>query len=308
MEGSRADWTPLRRTAPRVRSHASLLSTSVGMVLFLCGAVLMGVDVPDAPPNVQVSFAASLLVGGLLMVLQGEHRWLRRLQHGAFGNLPDWEWDFGWNRRASSGERWRESIHTGVALLLITGFLVPIHLLLLGDRADPLRFLPWLIVGAIDLVVMAGWTHWTHATIRHLSRGNITIRHEQFPIPLKANLTLQLEAPKMKGGTRLSARLVCVAEVMEKISPMDDGPTIYHRPLWEETVEVIPDENGTAELAFRPPPGIPGTDVRADPPTYWELEIRTPPQKDQPTAIIHLPIYTTPDGVVRGKTATKDPD
>jgi hypothetical protein len=280
-------------------AHETLVTTTVfrgtalvlGLFVLALGAFIAlvagdVVHVPDASfhaPRLVVGLigAGTFGVAGVVFVLRGA-RGIARARRGDRERLlaPEapWRWDRAWGRGGEDAPHWsraRRAVYgsawfcaflaAGIAVAFTTGAPTPV-------RAGV------LVMSAIGLVPLWRAARCAAEAARY---GRTFVRWNPFPAFVGERITVSFGVTRAEPAfSRMTFRLRCIEErVVETSSGRGSADAkIVAFALHEVTRTLdaegdMPRPHVEAVLPFEIPPGLPGTDLSGDLPTYWELDV-----------------------------------
>lgn len=268
--------------------------------------------IPVAPASVHAPRWLIALVGflfalpGLAAVLGGIASLFRRSALDArIAQSPDQPWlgDYPWKTEGfRAGGLW-PSLRAFLGAAFIFLFLAPFHGWAYHDGSCFL----YGIVGLFDLLALGTIAYGLHLFIRFVKFGSSWVRYHKFPYHPGDLVELAWGSDRGIGSFR---KLVfTLRQIQERLETRgsDDGQTTTHVRYQQWADRFVIDgpgqHPGGADLpvTFLLPPDARGTELRGNPPRYWELEIHadTPGVDFKETYLI--PVYP------RGKTNPATP-
>ena len=236
---------------------------------------------------------------GLAICINGVRGALRRrrLELRAQQN-PDAPWlgDYEWNTTHSRDDGGGRAVKNFIVAGFIGVFTVPFaYVGFFEDGAWPFA------IGAVvmALVCLGVLWHAVYLVMRRLKYGGGRIEYDRFPLMLGSTLEARWTGTKPIGRyNRITFTLRCVEEQIEVRGSGKNRSKQYVRyQRWADTYEVEgPGEHRAGQsipLTFLPPGDLPTTELRRNPPRYWEVEIHadTPGVDFKQTYLV--PVYAT---------------
>ena len=254
----------------------------VGTWIILVGTKVIPVD----PATVHAPYWV-LTVAGLVFALSGLALWVgavrqllanRRRQEAArrYSSEPALL-DYAWNPRGFKAARWKRPIKAAAFAGFLTLFLSMFNWWAFVEGG------PWMvkiIVGLFDLVLFVLWWATIASVAGAIKFGGSQIEFAHFPYRLPEPIVIRWEQPT--GIVRVnkgSFTLRCVEEWFERGGGKnDDSRHLVHEEVWSGTwhlEEPRPFDLGKwMELRFEPPADAPSTQLSAERPVFWELEVK----------------------------------
>lgn len=280
-------------------AHENLVTSTVfrgtalvlGLFVLALGAsiALIAADViqvPDAAfhaPRLVVGLigAGTFGVAGVVFIVRGV-RGIARARRADRERLlaPEapWRWDRAWGRSGEDAPRWRRARRGVYGAAWFCAFLAAgIAVAFTTDATTPVRA-GVLVMSAIGLVPV--WL-----AVRRVAEarkyGRTFVRWNPFPAFVGERITVSFGVTRKEPVfSRMTFRLRCIEErVVETTSGRGSTEAKVVAFALHESVRTLdvktdmPRPRVEAVLPFEIPPGLPGTDLGRDLPTYWELEV-----------------------------------
>jgi len=236
----------------------------------------------------------------------GVGRRLRALAGRPPSPAAPWLADHPWRREGALDESSRD-----VRLALVGGGLATAAGSITGALVLPQAEGGGLVVTTAVVGVFLAVGFWLLGVgvlrvLRRQRHGAVELRFARFPAflgePLDVTLVRQGATVQLDG---LQARLTCVEESWGPPTSDDDGHArttserqLRRRDAWSQT-KAVPGAMGT-RLPIRfelpsPGPGVAGTQLAAELPRYWELEVWADLPGLDFQAVFLVPVYQRPD-------------
>ena len=252
---------------------------------------------PEPPPPSPPARVVSPRGG----VARGLVAWAGSLGRGGAGAEP-WLTDHPWSREGASDESGRDVRHALVGGGLLTAVAAVIGALFLPKVPAEMVLVPALVVAGF----LAGgfWFLGTGVVtlLRRSRHGVAEVRFARFPFflgePLEVTLVRDGAQVRLTG---LHARLTCIREAWGQPSHFDDDQPrtsmkrrLERRDGWSETRPVRGTFGARIPIRFdlpAPGPEALGTELSAELPRYWELELWAELPGLDFQAVFLLPVY-----------------
>lgn len=203
-----------------------------------------------------------------------------------------WMADHDWEPSGTRDRGWRVPL-TGVAIMLMAlSIALPVQFRIFGEGAWSFFLLiPGLIFGCTNLVLLLFFAALAAMLKDRWRIGPTRVEFARFPFRRGRDLEATFVGGKpFRDGTDLQVHLLCLQAVWE------DDPKREHRQrrqrcLYVDRQQVRPGPDGRARLAFTLPSETPGTDLRAQEPVYWELDIRGKVAGVEWQEVFLVPVY-----------------
>lgn len=251
----------------------ALVGAAVALVLWEMR--LLDVPRPEEVAAWMIFYAAALLallgVGTVLLFLGDLMSFGRRWRAG--DSQRPWLRDYHWNPRGHRVRVWSD-ISAALYLLVVLGALLP-GLLLWASRA-PVVYVGVIAAGLLGVLMLFLLMR---ELLRYFKFGSTWVRYHQFPYRPGEKVAITWGAQRgVNPFNRIHFILRYVAERRHERFRRGELQVEY-KPyqLWAATYTIesggqrMPSNEQT--LVFDVPPGAPGTQLRANPPRYWELEV-----------------------------------
>ena len=276
----------------------------VGLIILAMGTfiVLVSADVIRSEDSnfhaprwvvgvVGVLFATAglmVMVAGMLGARRTRRLKARSLQHP---NEP-WMADHGWHPRYSRDEGNSRLVNTLMGSALLAMFAVPfVYVGFFEEKTWPFA----LAGSAIAVAAVGFFGYGIYLAMRRLKYGGGRIEYDGLPQRLGETLEVRWVGRRPIGRyNKITFTLRCVKEEIEEHGSGEDRSQRHVRyQIWADTYTVDgPGEHFAGEpiaLTFLPPADAPPTELRRNPPRYWEIEIHA----DTPGVDFHQ-IYLVP--------------
>ena len=116
---------------------------------------------------------------------------------------------------------------------------------------------------------------------------------DQFPFFVGQTLTVTFEGGSQLESRRLSVTLRCIEERVRYSSKYDTEGQIVCYEIYADESKFTTDGTGRANIYFPLPQDLPGTKLKEDFPTYWELVIKSISRWPKYKRVFLLPVYGT---------------
>lgn len=254
---------------------------AVGTLVILVGTKVIAVDPKGvhAPYWVLTVFGAVFACGGLMVwsMAGKQYRANRRRREAAArwageAALIDSDWD----PRGFAPPRWARAVKALAGAGFLTMFLSIFNYWAFWAGG------PWMVKAIVilfDLVLLAAW--WQAGVLlgRACKFGGSRIEFSVFPYRLPKPIVIRWQpATGIAHANKGSFTLRCVEEWFEhRGSGRNRSAHLVHEELWSATWHLDrpqafrPQEE--IELTYDPPADAPPTQLSADKPVFWELEV-----------------------------------
>lgn len=293
-----------RGQGPPLAFGAICLLAGLGLASLAFGVVVVASPLPKGGALFVMRWLAiGLTVIGAYILswsLSSRRRRLRALVLSQQGGT--WRVDHPWDPLGRlRGDGARALRRHGVAMAVLVAFLIPLHAVFVpemisrGDRDPAVLWVPAIVLGVFDLVLVVGIGDLALRGLRWLRFGRVRLECGTIPLRLGQEIRLDLVAEAvLPTGLELSATLRCVAETF-----------LHRRRGSQTTIEQISyalheqggatriGDDGRARFEFRLPGAgeALGNDLVSDPPRYWELEVRAERSGLDLSERFLLPVY-----------------
>ena len=253
-----------------------------GMVLVLLSIKVIPID----PSKVHVPYWILTSIGGvfglagLMVCARGWSQYraksrARRLMQGPSTNpvLADYPW----NPRGFEAERWKRSGKAAAAAIFLTLFLTGFNYWAFFDRG------PWPVKAIVVLFDLLAATAWGRAFLflgRAVKFGGSGLVFTSFPYRLGKPIVLHWQpATGIREPRKGSFSLRCVEEYFETTGTGEDrNHRLVQEEIWSGTWFLDRPENlarvAKIDFEFAPPNNLPGTQLSAERPIFWEFEVK----------------------------------
>jgi hypothetical protein len=255
---------------------------AVGTAIFLAGIGVIAIKSSDvhAPFWILSVFGCVFGIAGLLIWAMGWKQFrCRRRRTQAMRSHPgepaygDYEWD----PREFQCSRWSRAVYAIGGSAFLTMFLSAFNFW--AFRTDS----PWMVKAitiVFDLILILAWWEAFIRLGRAIKFGGSKIIFRQFPIRMAGHLVLTWQPAKgIVQTSKGSFTLRCVEEWFESTgSGKNQSTRMIHEEVWRQTW--LLDESRLFRsgeeiaLEFDLPSGLPTTQLSADRPVFWELEVK----------------------------------
>ncbi len=163
---------------------------------------------------------------------------------------------------------------------------------------------PWMVKGIViifDIITVAAWAQTAQQLGGAFKFGHSKVEFESFPCSLPGPVAVRWQPfrgiSQVRKGTFM---LRCVEEWMERTgSGKSQSVALVHDEIWRGTWSIEQPRNfqfrEKVELSFDLPPHARTTDLSADKPIFWELEVKLDlPGLDFNETYL-VPVYGRPD-------------
>jgi hypothetical protein len=304
----------------RLSNHASLSGTTAhglgaslfGLIFVAAGTfvVLLGLRVipaPDSsfnvPPPMVAACGLVFLVPGLIFVFHGIRGWLRQRRYDAHAALnpgAPWAYEHPWQREGESRTGWRKVGKSLYGLGLFGLMLGPFNWVVFGNDDVPGMFR--FVFGFFDLIWVGMIVAWLRSVAQAIKYGTSTVSYATFPYFTGGRVDLRFGLSSKHAFHSMTFTLRAVEEVYEvRKHGNKRTETVVCYGLHEETRTVnapheMPEPGRDVWIKFEAPSNVPGSDLNARPPTYWEIEIRCDAPGVDYKEIFLLPVYSQSRG------------
>lgn len=292
----------VQRDQPRVRINYPPVAIVMGLAFSAFGvlmAILAWRSAHGGPPRPVAALAlfglCAILFGLLLTGYAVRGLQQRRRFRNAGGHAP-WRFDYRWDPRGSDDDGSRSVLRNAVAVLGISFFLVPFHLILRETPPEARSFF-FLVLGIFDLVIFLALCRTVYLLLRRMLFGRTRVLFRQFPYYTGQKIELEfIGGPRLSSRKGLKAVLHCIKEYYEwSGSGSNRTSTPVMESVWRSECPFDTDGSGRGELGFAAPDDVPGTDLIGDaktrPPYYWELEVHSDRPGIDYEGIFLIPVY-----------------
>lgn len=241
-------------------------------------------------------------IGAYLLSWTHSSRRRRRQAFELAGQGSAWRVDHPWDPRGRlRGDGARALGRGAVGIGVLLALLVPLHavfvpeMLSRGDRGAAAFWIPAIVLGFFDSVLLLGAADLVLRALRWLRFGRVHLECGAIPLRLGRSVGFDLVAgAALTKGQEVSARLRCVAETF--LERRRDSRTRIEQisyALFEMTRSTRIADDGRARFEFElpGPDEALGNDLVSDPPRYWELEVRAEREGLDLAERFLLPIY-----------------
>jgi hypothetical protein len=185
--------------------------------------------------------------------------------------------DYAWDPQGSASKRWNTAARALAGAGLMTLFISIFNWwAFFTDSPWPVK----VITGLFDLVLVVVWWQTVVLVGRALKFGASRVRFSRFPFRVGEPVDIAWRPAsgigRANGG---SFTLRCVREWFEVAGGGSDrNRRMVHEEQWsgawllDHAHEF--DAGSEVDLRYRPPADLPGTDLAADRPVFWEFEVR----------------------------------
>lgn len=178
--------------------------------------------------------------------------------------------------------------------IILSGILIPLHILgwSLIQSNGPERILVFVVFGLFDLILLAYIQALISFGLQQLRFGKTRVLFSRFPFFTGRTLTVTFEGRNQLRNRKLSATLRCIEEKIKYFSKYDvDGQIVCYEVYADEN-EFTTDGTGRANISFPLPQDVPGTKLKDDLPTYWELVIKSISRGLKYKRVFLMPVYS----------------
>lgn len=239
-----------------------------------------------------------------------------RTRRGRGARAP-WRSDYPWDPKGTAPDYatgYARRAVNFVGVIAVLGVIAIPHAFVLFLEGRPgggsLGPLPWIVAGAFDVVGVLIIVVYVHAVARWLMQarryGRIRVRWPTFPSSPGEQLKATVVTQKPVDATGpIRATLRCVQDVLElrdagrlrvrgKVVRRYTQETLNPYAIYSQTQD-LPVSPGSArssfDLEFDIPPDLPGTDLSAKEPTYWQIVVKVPLSGPDLNAVFLAPVY-----------------
>lgn len=280
---------------PRAGSGSRLVEAGAGLMVAACGLLLVVGEryLEPSAGNLSRDMAAWMAAGGWLGLAIGPvvfthavWSWRRRtrvLRGGAGAWRADYDWPQDGLTRANTAAE-----AAGGALMLSLSLtpglaLCGVSLMLSGET---------LLIPAAGLLITAVWTllawhQWGTGLMQRLRHGESRLRLPPAPVYAGETVLAELETTADLRAPQMTLR--CVREVR---TGSGDSQRVERRLAATGRTAMCAQTTAGWQLNIEAPADAPVTALSADPPTYWELEVKDVAARYE--AVFLVPVYPRP--------------
>jgi hypothetical protein len=274
-----------------------------GIYAILIGAKIAPIDPASvhAPYWVLTACGVAFAAGGLMVWSMAwkqhaaQRRRMRALQ--AHPNEPALA-DYPWNAEGYTVSEWPTLVKSIASTIVITIFLSIFNWMAFRDDAVFFK----VVVGVLDIIPLVMWGLAGRQLGRAIKFGQSRIRFERFPYrpnePVVIFWELGAGISQIRNGT---FTLRCVEEWMETRGRGDNSSTVLiHEETWRGTWFLDKPRNllvkDDVKLCYKLPFDAPTTQLSADKPVFWELEVKLDLSGLDFNATYLAPVYNSNSG------------
>lgn len=255
---------------------------AAGVAIFLAGIGVIHVKPSSVHAPYWILSVAGVVFGvaGLLVWAMGWRQFCCRRRREEAARTHPGEPAFGdydWDPRGFQGTRWKNAAYAIGGSAFLTLFLSIFNFWAFGTDS------PWMVKGVVvifDLILILAWWEAFIRLGRAVKFGGSKIIFKEFPIRMAGHIVLTWQPAKgIVQTSKGSFTLRCVEEWFESTgSGKNQSTRMIHEEIWRQTW--ILDEsrlfrNGEEiALEFDLPAGLASTQLSAERPVFWELEVK----------------------------------
>lgn len=262
---------------------AGLFSLALGF-----GILPLPLQVPEL---FVMMFGCNFLFMGLVLFYLASEPIIKRVK---LDSTSRYHADYPWSTEGISEDMESPIKKTLLGAVVLTGFLVPIHFLLVGIIVSGTgieRILLIVVFGLFDLILLAHIQVLINFGWQRLNFGKTRVQFHRFPFFVGQTLAVTLEGGNQLASQTVVATLRCIEEKIRYSSRYDEEGQIVCYEVYAVEREFNTDGTGQGDLSFSLPPAVPGTRLKDDLPIYWELVVKSSSRWPQYKRVFLMPVY-----------------
>lgn len=280
---------------PRAGSGSRLVEAAAGLMVAACGLLLV-VGVRFFEPqagNLSRDMAAWMAGGGWLSLaigpvvfahaVWGWRRRTRTLRGGTGAWRADYDWpQDGLTRANTAAETAQGALMLGLS---VTPGLTLSGMWLMMSGETPLMPAAGLLITAVWTLLV--WHQWGTGLMQRLRHGESRLRLPPAPVYAGETVLAELETTADLRAPEVTLR--CVREVR---TGSGDSQRVERRLAAVGRTSLSAQTTAGWQLTLEAPADAPATALSADPPSYWELEVKDVAARYE--AVFLVPVYPRP--------------